>query len=119
MNDYNIKKIYEDMEIELISSMKRNYKRHLKEEKDTGFEYSQWQSEKLKELKRYQRENKDIIGGYTKGLSDEVSQHLKRELKQGSINAINQYNKVMGKNLKPNKIMNHSFLEQMIERSML
>lgn len=109
MNDYNIKKIYEDMEIELISSMKRNYKRHLKEEKDTGFEYSQWQSEKLKELKRYQRENKDIIGGYTKGLSDEVSQHLKRELKQGSINAINQYNKVMGKNLKPNKIMNHSF----------
>ncbi len=109
MNDYNIKKLYEDMEIELISSMKRNYKRHLKEEKDTGFEYSQWQSEKLKELKRYQRENKDIIGGYTKGLSDEVSQHLKRELKQGSINAINQYNKVMGKNLKPNKIMNHSF----------
>ena len=109
MNDYNIKKLYEDMEIELISSMKRNYQRHLKEEKKTGFEYSQWQAEKLKELKRYQRENKDIIGGYTKGLSDEVSQHLKRELKQGSINAINQYNKVMGKNLKPNKIMNHSF----------
>lgn len=109
MNDYNIKKLYEDMEMELISSMKRNYKRHLKEEKKTGFEYSQWQAEKLKELKRYQRENKDIIDGYTRGLSDEVSQHLKKELKQGSINAINQYNKIMGKNLKPNKIMNHSF----------
>lgn len=109
MNDYKIKQLYEDMEMELISSMKRNYERHLKEEKKTGFEYSQWQAEKIKELKRYQRENKDIIGGYTKGLSNEVSQHLQKELKQGSINAIKQYNKVMGKSLKPNKIMNHSF----------
>ena len=109
MNDYNIKQLYEDMEMELISSMKRNYKRHLKEEKKTGFEYSQWQAEKLKELKRYHQENKDIIGGYTKDLSDAVSKHLQKELKQGSINAINKYNKVMGKSLKPNKIMNHSF----------
>ncbi len=109
MNDYKIKELFEDMEMELISSMKRNYERHLKEEKKTGFEYSQWQAEKLKELKRYQRENKDIIGSYTKGLSSEVSQHLQKELKQGSIKAIKQYNKVMGKSLKPNKIMNHSF----------
>lgn len=109
MNDYNIKKLYEDMEIELIASMKRNYKRHLKEEDKTGFKYSQWQAEKLKELKRYQRENKNIISGYTKGLPKEISKHLNNELKQGSINAIKQYNKVMGKNLKPNKIMNHSF----------
>ena len=109
MNDYNIKKLYEDMEIELIASMKRNYKRHLKEEGKTGFQYSQWQAEKLKELKRYQRENKNIISGYTKGLPKEISKHLNNELKEGSIKAINQYNKVMGKSLKPNKIMNHSF----------
>lgn len=109
MNDYNIKKLYEDMELELIDSMKRNYKRHLKEEEKTGFKYSQWQAEKLKELKRYQRENKDIIGGYIKGLPNEISKHLKNELKEGSIKAINQYNKIMGKDLKPNKIMNHGF----------
>lgn len=109
MNNYNIKKLYEDMEIELIASMKRNYKRHLKEEGKTGFQYSQWQAEKLKELKRYQRENKNIISGYTKGLPKEISKHLNNELKEGSIKAINQYNKVMGKSLKPNKIMNHSF----------
>ena len=109
MNDYNIKQLYEDMEMELISSMKRNYNRHLKEENKTGFEYSQWQAEKLKELKKYQQENKNIIGDYTKGLSNEISKHLQKELKQGSINAINKYNKVMGKSLKPNKIMNHSF----------
>ena len=109
MNDYDIKILYEKMEMELISSMKRNYQRHLKEEKNIGFEYSQWQAEKLKELKRYQRENKDIIGGYTNSLHKKISNHLKNELKQGSINAIKQYNKVMGKSLKPNGIMNHSF----------
>lgn len=111
MNDYNIKKLYEDMELELIASMKRNYERHLKEEKEVGFQYSQWQAEKLKELKRYQRENKSIIGNYTKDLPDKISKHLNNELKQGSINAIKKYNKVMGKNLKPNKIMNHSFFK--------
>lgn len=109
MNDYKIKKLYEDMEMDLISSMKRNYQRHLKEEKDIGFEYSQWQAEKLKELKKYQKENITIIGGYVKQLSKNISDHLKEELNQGSIKAINQYNKIMGKNLKPNKIMNHSF----------
>lgn len=109
MKDYNIKQLYEDMEMELISSMKKNYERHLREEKNTGFEYSQWQAEKLKELKRYQRENKNIIGNYTKGLSREISKHLNDELKQGSINAINKYNKIMDRDLKPNKIMNHSF----------
>lgn len=109
MNDYKIKQLYEDMEMELISSMKRNYKRHLKEEKKTGFEYSQWQTEKLKELKRYQKENKTIIGGYVKQLPKSISEHLKKELNQGSIKAINQYNKTTGNNLKPSKVMNHSF----------
>lgn len=111
MNDYEIKKLYEKMEMEIISSMKRNYKRHLKEENKTGFKYTQWQAEKLKELKRYQRENKDIICTYTKGLSDEISNHLQDELTQGSINAIKQYNKVLKRNLKPDKIMNKSFFK--------
>lgn len=109
MNDYEIKKLYEKMEMEIISSMKRNYKRHLKEEDKTGFKYTQWQAAKLKELKRYQRENKDIIGNCTNGLSDEISKHLQEELKQGSINAIKQYNKILKQNLKPDKVMNKSF----------
>ena len=92
MNDYNIKKLYEEMEQEIISSMKRNYKRHLNEESKTGFKYAQWQAEKLKELKRYQRENKNIIGKYTNNLSEKISEHLQEELRQGSINAIKQYN---------------------------
>ena len=111
MNDYNIKKMYEEMEQEIIVSMKRNYKRHLNEESKTGFKYTQWQAEKLKELKRYQRENEDIVGKYTNNLSREVSKHLQVELRQGSINAIKQYNKILKQNLKPSKIMNKSFFK--------
>lgn len=109
MNDYEIKKLYEDMEMHLIKSMKRNLGRHLTEENEVGFKFPQWQAEKLKELKRYQRENKKIIGRYILGLDKEVSEHLQNELKQGSINAIKQYNKILGDDLKPSEIMNKSF----------
>lgn len=111
MNDYEIKKLYEEMEMTLISSMKRNLGRHLTEEKKVGFKFSQWQAEKLKELKRYQRENKKIIGRYTLGLDKEVSEHLQEELRQGAISAIKQYNKALEKDLKPDKVMNKSFFK--------
>lgn len=111
MNDYNIKELYEEMEMELIDSMKRNLGRHLIEEEEIGFEYPQWQAIKLKELKRYQRENAKIIGSYTKGLDKKISEHLQSELKQGSINSIKQYNKLTGSKKKPSKIMNNSFFK--------
>lgn len=111
MNDYEIKKLYEEMELHLIQSMKRNFGRHLTEENEVGFKFTQWQAEKLKELKRYQRENKKIIGRYTLGLDKEVSEHLQNELKQGSIAAIKQYNKALGDKLKPSKVMNKSFFK--------
>ena len=111
MNDYKIKELYEEMEKELISSMKRNLKRHLTEEEKVGFKYTQWQAEKLKELSRYRRQNKSIIGEYTSGINKEVAKHIQEEVKQGSINAIKQYNKALGEKLKPSKIMNKSFFK--------
>ena len=111
MNDYEIKKLYEEMEMYLIQSMKRNLGRHLTEENKVGFQFTQWQAEKLKELKRYQRENQKIIGRYTLGLDKDVSEHLQNELKQGAINAIKQYSKISGYTLTASKIMNKSFFK--------
>lgn len=111
MNDYKIKELYEEMEIHLIDSMKRNLSRHLTEEDEVGFKYPQWQAEKLKELKKFQRENKNIIGGYVKGLNKEIAEHLQEELRQGSISAIKQYNKLLGDNKNPNKLLNRSFFK--------
>lgn len=111
MNDYELKKLYEEMELHLIKSMKRNLGKHLLEEKEIEFEYPQWQAIKLKELKRYQKENKKIIGRYVFGLEKDISEHLQNELKQGAINAINQYNSLNKKKLNRNKLMNKSFFK--------
>ena len=111
MNDYKIKELYEEMEMELIRSMKRNLNRHLNEEVKTGFQYPQWQAEKLRELSRYRKQNKEIIGEYTNNMDKEIAKQLQEEVKQGSINAIKQYNKALGKNLKPSKLMNKSFFK--------
>lgn len=99
MNDYDIANIYKEMELHLIRSMKRNLGKHLTDEIAEGKEWKMWQAEKLKELKRYQRQNKDIIGAYTSGLDKEIADILKEEFKQGHKNEINKYKKLFDKNI--------------------
>lgn len=109
--DREIAQIYRDMELYLIKSMQRNLARHLAEEADAGLRYPQWQAEKLKELKRYQRENRQIISSRTRGLSDRVSEHMKAELRQGSKHELKRYKKALGKGYKSAKAMRKSFFK--------
>lgn len=109
--DREIAQIYRDMELYLIKSMQRNLARHLAEEADAGLRYPQWQAEKLKELKRYQRENRQIISSRTRGLSDRVSEHMKAELRQGSKHELKRYKKALGKGYKSAKTMRKSFFK--------
>jgi len=97
------------MELELISSMKRNLKRHLKEEEKLGFDFPQWQALTLKEIKRFQKENKAIVSNYTNGLSKDISKQLKDELKQGSRKELKRYKQAMGSKYKVNKTLSQSF----------
>jgi hypothetical protein len=98
-NDYDIAQIYREMELHLISSMQRNLGKHLKDEIAEGKEWKMWQAEKLKELKRYQRQNKDIVNFYTSGLSKDIADILKEEFKQGHKSELNKYNKLFDKNI--------------------
>ena len=109
--DREIAQIYRDMELYLIKSMQRNLARHLAEEADAGIRYPQWQAEKLKELKRYQRENRQIISSRTRGLSDRVSEHMKAELRQGSKHELKRYKKALGKGYKSAKAVRKSFFK--------
>lgn len=111
MIDYDIRQMYEDMEIRLIKSMKRNLQLHLDEEDETGFKYPQWQTMKLKELKRYQRQNKDIVGHDTKGFSSSISNYLKNELREGSYNALKDFREAMGDKYKANRSLSNSFFK--------
>lgn len=107
----NLKEIEQEIELELISSMKRNLSRHLKEEDKTGFNYPQWQAETLKEMKRFQRENKSIIRDKTKGLNSSISKQLQDELKQGSKRELKKYKKIMGERYKDNINLSRSFFK--------
>lgn len=106
--DKDIAQIYRDMELYLIESMQRNLAGHLAEEAKTGFNYPQWQAEKLKELKRYQRENRKIVRSQTEGLSEKVAKHMKSELRQGSKHELKRYKKALVKGYKSAKTMRKS-----------
>ncbi|WP_431689772.1 phage minor capsid protein [Peptostreptococcus anaerobius] len=56
--------IYQQMELDLVESMKRNLARHEKEEMKQGFKFEQWQAAKLRDMERFRAENHAIIGSY-------------------------------------------------------
>lgn len=108
-NDYDIAQIYKDMEQEIISSMQRNLSRHIQEEKTVGFDYPQWQAEKLRSLRQYQIENAKIINSYTEGLPTKVKAILHDELKQGSLQEIKKFKEALAAGYESATVMNESF----------
>lgn len=58
MADYDIKKAFYKVEMELLESMMRNMKNHRAEETAEGYEWTQWQALQLKALENYKRRNK-------------------------------------------------------------
>lgn len=108
---YDIAGIYAEMEKEIISSMQRNLSRHIEEEKRVGFDYPQWQAEKLKSLRRYQIENAKIIHSYTDGLPLKVKAILQDELKQGALNELKKYKEAMAAGYESSVVMKDSFFK--------
>ena len=92
MDEYDIAKLYQEMEIELIASLKRNLLRHELKEIEENMEYPQWQALKLRDIQRIKRENQDIIGKYTSNIPKDVKKIIKEEYKQGKKEAISLFN---------------------------
>lgn len=107
INYYDIERIYDEMEQYLINNIKRNLMGdlssfHLKEEKKLGFDWEAWQATKLRELKRYRRENKNILHKYLKNVDSDVAEVLRQEYSQGKKSAYNSFKKALKKGLKSN-----------------
>ena len=94
MDEYDIAKLYQEMELELIASLKRNLLRHELKEIEENMEYPQWQALKLRDIQRIKRENQDIIGKYTSNIPKDVKKIIKEEYKQGKKEAIALFNDV-------------------------
>lgn len=84
MLDYkDIAKIFEEMELRLIASLKRNLSRHKAEEEKEGFKWSAWQAEKLKNIDKFRKENTDILGEYVDVIDEETRQLMIEQFHEG------------------------------------
>lgn len=84
----DIAEIFEEIEIRLISSLKRNLTRHKNEEKQYNMNWSAWQAEKLRNLDKFRQENSFIMSDYTKVIDSGTRQIMLDEFIQG-MNGIN------------------------------
>ena len=83
-NEYDIKKVMEEIELQLISSMKRTLWSHKEDEKAKGFDWPQWQALKLKQFEDYKKANKEIFNNNTKELNKYLYKHIKQQFKEGA-----------------------------------
>lgn len=79
----DIAKIFEEIELRLIRSLKRNIGRHKQEEQQEGFEWSAWQAEKLRNINKFRRECSAIMSEYTDVIDSETRQFMEEQFKEG------------------------------------
>lgn len=83
-NEYDIEKIFQQIENDLISSMKRTLWSHKEEEKIKGFKWSQWQALKLKQLEDFRKNNKEIFKNYTQDIKYATKVQMKKQFREGA-----------------------------------
>lgn len=83
-NDYDIEKIFEQIENDLISSMKRTLWSHKKDEKVKGFNWPQWQALKLKQLEDFRKNNQDIFKNYNQDIKYATKIQMKKQFREGA-----------------------------------
>ena len=80
---YDIRKIFEQMELDLISSMHRAFYFHKREQAKEGFEWEQWQLTKLREMEKYRKRNKGIVDSYSKPIQKAIDRELQGNYSKG------------------------------------
>nr|DAT91882.1 MAG TPA: minor capsid protein [Caudoviricetes sp.] len=109
--DKEIAEIYKDMELKMIESMKRNLGSHLAEEDEAGIDYPQWQAIKIRELRKYQRHNKMLLKNSTRGMAKNVKDHIRDEMKQGSLHEMKRFKEAKGAGYKSAVAMKDGFFK--------
>lgn len=79
----DIARIFEEIELRLIASLKRNLSRHKAEEEREGFEWSAWQAEKLNNIDNFRKENAQIADEYVDVIDDETRQLMTDQFHEG------------------------------------
>lgn len=83
-NDYDIEKIFKQIENDLISSMKRTLWSHKEDEKAKGFNWPQWQALKLKQLEDFRKNNQEIFKNYNQDIKYVTKIQMKKQFREGA-----------------------------------
>lgn len=79
----DIARIFEEIEMLLVRSLKRNLSRHKKEEEQEGFNWSAWQAEKLREIDRFRQENVQTVADFADQIDQETRQVMQEQFDEG------------------------------------
>ena len=84
-DEYNIKEIFEEIENELILSMKRTLWSHKADEKVKGFKWPQWQAMKIKQMEEFKKANQKIFNDRKNSIMDNlVYKEMKKQFREGA-----------------------------------
>lgn len=84
-NEYDIAKSFQRIEETLIKSIKRNLTRHLNEERDLDMNWSAWQTEQLKSLEHFKRNNKQLFRNEFFTINNDVEALIKQSFENGKL----------------------------------
>lgn len=84
MNDYDVGLIFQEIELHLIRSMKKNLLGHELDELAEGFKWEQWQAKKLREIRKFHNRNKNIMRNYRSRLDFATKKDLVRQYFEGA-----------------------------------
>lgn len=73
---YDLRAVFEEIELDLIRNFRRNMKRHEKEEEEEGFRWEMWQKAKLRNIWKYRKQNQEIVGQHSKEIEDLINKTL-------------------------------------------
>lgn len=84
-NEYDIVQAFQRIEEILIKSMKRNLTRHLNEEIDLNMNWTAWQTEQLKALNQFKKENRNLFKKDFSTINQDIETLLKKSYENGKL----------------------------------
>lgn len=115
---YDLRLIFEQMELDLIKKLKQAFFFHKREEQKEGFQFEQWQLAKLRAMEKWRKLNKKLIGSRKKPVEDLVQKTLEESYTKGEERVVQAYENAKNKvELKGKAIIPEDTISKEVEKA--
>lgn len=84
-DEYDLAEAFQKIENELMASMIRNMDRHRAEETKEGYNWSMWQTEQLKALEKYKKDNRKKYQKQFKSINAQIEEVIRQARQKGNL----------------------------------